>query len=94
MAITKEGKQLMALENEIFQHIEQHGWTKMDIGISVMYFEQTHGEEAMRGLRGFLRWAAQHNLGNGPISVVLGHDLKGCQDKLMLPRSFGYAKYA
>ncbi len=64
-------------------------WTKMDVGISLMYFEETHGREKIDAMLRFMNWAET----NGQTSIVaatLGHDLKGCQDAMMSPRTSGY----
>jgi hypothetical protein len=56
-------------------------------------FSKTHGIEAAYDLLGFIAYAEQEKLDRRQITITLLHDLSGCDDSLMLPRSSGYKKH-
>lgn len=59
-------------------------------------FIGTHGIEALQDLNGFIQYTKKlgKNEREKALYATLGHDLSGCDDELMLPRSYGYAGYA
>lgn len=58
-------------------------------------FHHTHGDEAIEGLAGFFCYAIDNmseEEQTRAIRNVFAHDLSGAEDKLMCPRSLGYAE--
>jgi len=54
-----------------------------------MLFEETHGADAVAAMGRFIDWAEKNDR-TDMIPVTLGHDLNGCEDKFMSPRTSGY----
>ena len=78
------------LENRVSGYLGEHGWSKMDVGISLMYFEETHGEEKVQAMNRFITWAESQGKDAGWVAAQLGHDLNGCKDETMSPRTGDY----
>jgi len=57
-------------------------------------YEDIQGPGAIIAMAGFLRFAADKQLDGETIKLTLVHDLAGRKDKLMLPRTSDYGKYA
>jgi len=66
-----------------------NGWGREDVGIALMLFEETHGADAVAAMGRFIDWAEKNDR-TDMIPVTLGHDLNGCEDKFMSPRTSGY----
>ena len=81
---------IMEVERRLHKYLEPHGWSRMDVGISLMKFGDTHGEDAVQALDRFITWAEEHNQPDMMLATTIGHDLSGCEDALMLPRSSRY----
>ncbi len=65
-------------------------WKPIDIAGALIRFERTHGTEKTRALGRFIKWAKANDKPDSFISVNLGHDLNGCDDSRMSPRTAGY----
>lgn len=57
-------------------------------------YEDVQGPDAIIAMAGFLRFAADQGLDPDVVKSTLVHDLAGRNDKLMLPRTSDYGKYA
>ncbi len=88
--MTTAAKVLSRFEKDIHGYLQGFGWIPMDIGIALMYFEATHGKKCIAAMKRFIKWGRKNKKEDGWIAVGLAHDLKGCQDKLMSPRTSGY----
>jgi len=82
----------MQLEKKILKYLEKYGWTAMDVGIALMKFKETHGEDKVKAMERFIEKAEadKDRFPDSMIAVTLGHDLKGCEDALMSPRTSSY----
>jgi len=96
-ATNTEGRE-MAEEKSVYldvlkkaqKYLAGYDWDKSTVGISVMYFEETHGTESLAAMGRFIKWAESVGKEIGWIAATLGHDLNGCQDKTMCPRTSSY----
>lgn len=87
---TAQAREVVGVERQVASFLLGRGWERIDIGVAMMHFEETHGIEAVRALGRFINWAeAQHKTADW-IATQLGHDLNGCQDALMSPRTRNY----
>jgi len=57
-------------------------------------YEEYQGEEGLIALAGFIDYAEAKQMDSGEIALTILHDVMGCRDQMMLPRSSGYALYA
>jgi len=94
MGIAEKAKTAVAerrtLEAMIARYLKpEAGWTAANIGIALMLFEDTHGTDAIAAMGRFIEWA-ERNGRLDIIAVTLGHDLNGCENPLMSPRTSGY----
>ena len=78
------------LIDKLIKYLSPFGWKAIDVGIALMKFEGTHGKKCVKALERFIRWSEQHKKEIGWIAAQLGHDLNGCEDKTMSPRTAGY----
>ena len=79
----------MDLLKEVMEYLEPHGWEPMDVGVRMMLFKKTHGEEAVDAMGRYLKWVADNNEKNG-VPATLAHDLNACDDSMTLPRTASY----
>jgi len=84
----REESKYLALMERASQYLEGL-LTKMEVGIRVMYFEETHGMDKIEAMLRFIHWAEENDKRDIIVSTLC-HDLGGCQDALMSPRSSGY----
>ena len=78
-----------SMVKRILPYLTKYGWGPVDIGIALMKFEETHGKDAVGAMARFITWA-EENQQRDIIGSTLGHDLNGCEDKLMCPRTSSY----
>jgi len=67
----------------------KEGWRPIYIAEALMKFEATHGTDKTRALGRFIEWAKENHR-ESIIPVTLGHDLNGCEDPTMHPRTARY----
>jgi hypothetical protein len=61
-----------------------------DIGIGLMLLEENFGEDGLRDIKGFVRWAREDGRSEESIASTLIHDIFQADKKLFLPRTHGY----
>ncbi len=76
-----------SVEEMVAPYLVPHGWKRMDIGVYLMFFVETHGDSAISAMGRYIEWAEELGKKDNEIAVTLGHDLNGSKDKYMLPRS-------
>lgn len=84
--------QRIDIERRIGQYMDTVDWSRINVGVCMMRFEDTHGEQAIRDLDAFVEWCETNNETDMIIST-LAHDLNGCKDYRITPRTSGYSKY-
>ena len=77
-----------AAEKYLADHIPEGATSRA--GIMSLLFLQTHGEKALQHLADYIAWAEANDIKPQVIAETLAHDLGGCTDSFMLPRSDGY----
>ena len=78
--------------DKVFPIIEEAnpGVKKINIAVSIDKFEQTHGNEALKAMGRFVDWARKNKNENLWMATSIVHDLNGCEDALMYPRTSSY----
>jgi len=79
----------LEVEKRAAKYLADYGWEPCDVGIAMMLFEETHGAEAVASMGRFIDWA-EKNGQQDLIGPTVGHDLNGCKDPTMSPRTAGY----
>lgn len=64
-----------------------------DAGFMLVDMIRTHGEAAVIGLYGFIRYATTNRMATGKIMETIGHDLNDRNDPTACPRSSSYIKF-
>jgi len=70
-----------------YSYLQKYRWKRMDIGMSLERFEKTHSKKAISDLCYFIIKSKWNNIDNQIIATTIAHDLSGCKDKYILPRS-------
>jgi hypothetical protein len=71
-------------------YLAAFGWDVINVGIALWKFEETHGVEKVRAMGRFIDWSEENGREDGWIAAQLGHDLNGCEETAMSPRTGGY----
>lgn len=87
----KEKSNILDTEKKCLKYVSTY-YTPMNLGITLMYFEQTHGKNAIQALYNYIRWSEENKEPSHIITQTIIHDLGGCQDKFMSPRSSSYLR--
>jgi hypothetical protein len=72
----------------IYNYLEDYGWTKKDISKALQQFKETHGYRKFKALILYVNCADEENYPKLEVTINLGHDLNGSNDRFMFPRTY------